>query len=147
MMQVAGELCELGPSTLLLTFLLFLTDLSIVFIKVASHLLVLRLHVLQVLLARIEIVLPTTTVVSTVEFLNNGCHLGIVGHLSLAIASLPDRVVAQTGNVTPEDSRDEDARSHLPLEHPLDLQHAPVSLDRYGRQALLLTVLFSFNEK
>lgn len=66
MMQVAGELCELGPSTLLLTFLLFLTDLSIVFIKVASHLLVLRLHVLQVLLARIEIVLPTTTVVSTV---------------------------------------------------------------------------------
>ena len=91
-------------------------------------------------------VLPATlTSTSTdLQFLNNGCHLGIVGHLSLAIASLPDRVVAQTGNVTPEDSRDEDARSHLPLEHPLDLQHAPVSLDRYGRQALLLTVLFSF---
>ena len=66
MMQVAGKLRKLGPSTLLLTFLLFLTNLAIVFIQVASHLLVLRLHILQVLLARVEIVLPTATVVSTV---------------------------------------------------------------------------------
>ena len=65
-MQVAGKLGELGSSTLLLTLLLFLANLAIVIVQVTSHLLVLRLNVLQVLFASVEVMLPSTAVVATV---------------------------------------------------------------------------------
>ena len=65
-MQVGGKLGELRPCTLFLALLLFSSDLSVVIVKVATNLLILGLHVLQVLLASIEIVLPSSAVVSTV---------------------------------------------------------------------------------
>jgi len=65
-MKIAGKLCELGARALLLAFLLVLADLLVVIVEVASNLLVFRLHVLKILLASVEIVFPTTHVVSTV---------------------------------------------------------------------------------
>jgi len=87
-MQVGGQLCELRASALLLTLLLFATDLAIVFIEVSAHLVILGLHVLEVLLARVEVMLPPPRVVATVELLNNGRHLSVVGHLPGPIYSL-----------------------------------------------------------
>lgn len=87
-MQVGGELGELRPCALFLTLLLFSSDLSVVIVKVATNLLILGLHVLQVLLASIEIVLPSSAVVSTVEFLDYSCHLCVVGHLASLIPTL-----------------------------------------------------------
>ena len=36
------------------------------------------------------------------QFLNNGCHLGVVGHLAVAIAVLLHAVDAQAGDVAAE---------------------------------------------
>lgn len=55
--QVGRQLGELGARALLLPFLFVLGYLLVVLVQVAPHLLVLRLHVLQVLLARVEVVL------------------------------------------------------------------------------------------
>ena len=65
-MQVAGELRELRPGALLLPLLLLLGNASVVFVEVAAHFLVFRLHVLQVLLAGVEIVLPAARIIPTV---------------------------------------------------------------------------------
>lgn len=63
-------------------------------VEIAAHLIVLGLHVLQVLLASVEIMLPAATVVPTVEFLNDGGHLGVVSHLTFIVASFTDTSVA-----------------------------------------------------
>ena len=65
-MQVAGQLCELGTSALFLAFLFVACDVAIVVIEIAAHLFVLRLDVLEVLLARIEVMLPSPRIVSAV---------------------------------------------------------------------------------
>lgn len=66
MVKVAGQLGELGPCALLLPFLLVLADLLIVFVQVPPYFFVLRLHVLQILLTRVEVVLPTSDIVPSV---------------------------------------------------------------------------------
>ena len=65
-MQVRGKLGKLGASALFLSLLLFSCDITIVVIKVAAHFLILRLHVLKVLLARVEVMLPASRIVPTV---------------------------------------------------------------------------------
>ena len=65
-MQVGGQLCELCASALLLTLLLFATDLAIVFIEVSAHLVILGLHVLKVLLARVKVILVFAAVITAV---------------------------------------------------------------------------------
>ena len=65
-MQVRRQFGELCPRTLLLPLLLILPDLAVVGVQVAANLVVLGLNILQVLLAGVEIVLPTTTVVPTI---------------------------------------------------------------------------------
>jgi len=65
-MKIAGKLCKLGARALLLAFLLVLANILVVIVEVTSNLLVFLLHVLKILLASIEVVLPTTHVVATV---------------------------------------------------------------------------------
>ena len=65
-MQVAGELGELCPSALFLPLLLLLGNATVVFIEVVAHFLIFGLYVLQVLLASVEVVLPTSRVISTI---------------------------------------------------------------------------------
>ena len=65
-MQVRGQLGKLGASTLFLSLLLIPCDITIVVVKVAAHFFILRLHVLKVLLARVEVMLPTSRIVPTV---------------------------------------------------------------------------------
>ena len=65
-MQVAGELGELCPGALLLPLLLLLGNATVVFVEVAAHFLIFSLHVLQVLLAGVEVVLPASRIVSAV---------------------------------------------------------------------------------
>ena len=65
-MQVASQFCKLGPCTLFLSLLLFLSDLAIVIIEVASDFLIFGLDVLQVLLASVEVVLPSAAVVTAI---------------------------------------------------------------------------------
>jgi len=57
MVQVAGKLAELGTGRLLLPLLFVLRQFSVVVFQVASHLLILRLHVLEVSLAGVEVML------------------------------------------------------------------------------------------
>ena len=57
-MQIAGQLCELGASALLLPLLLVACNVAIVIVEVAAHFLVLGLDVLKVLLACVEVMLP-----------------------------------------------------------------------------------------
>ena len=64
------------------------------------------------------------------QFLNDGCHLSVVGSLSLLVAALLGPVDAEAAAVAAEDARKENTGPHLRLEDPLDLEHAPVSLDR-----------------
>ena len=65
-MQIRGQLGKLGASTLFLSLLLIPCDITIVVVKVAAHFFILRLHVLKVLLARVEVMLPTSRIVPTV---------------------------------------------------------------------------------
>ena len=65
-MQIRGELGKLGASALLLPLLFFLRDLSVMVVQVAAHLIILGLHILQVLLARVEVVLPTAAIVTAI---------------------------------------------------------------------------------
>ena len=65
-MQVRGKLGKLGASALFLSLLLISCDITIVVVKVAAHFLILRLHVLKVLLARVEVMLPASRIVPTV---------------------------------------------------------------------------------
>ena len=65
-MQVGCQLGKLGPCTLFLALLLLASDLAVVVVKVAAHFLVLRLNVLQVLLASVEVVLPSAAVVTAI---------------------------------------------------------------------------------
>lgn len=57
MVQVAGKLAELSAGSLLLPLLFVLRQFSVVVLQVASHLLILRLHVLEVSLAGVEVML------------------------------------------------------------------------------------------
>jgi hypothetical protein len=65
-MKIACKLCKFGASALLLAFLLVLADVLVVIVEVTSDLLVFLLHVLKILLASVEVVLPTTHVVATI---------------------------------------------------------------------------------
>ena len=65
-MQVAGELGELCPGALFLPLLLLLGNATVVFVEVASHFLIFGLNVLQVLLASVEVVLPTSRIIPTI---------------------------------------------------------------------------------
>ena len=64
----------------------------------------------------------------SLQFLNDRCHLGVVGHLSVFVPAHLDRVYAETRSVSSEESGDEDTGPHLPFEVPLDFKHAPVGL-------------------
>lgn len=66
MVQVAGQLGELGASALLLALLLFAPNLLVVIFEVPAHFFVLCLDVLQVLLAGVEVVLPSATVIAAI---------------------------------------------------------------------------------
>ena len=65
-MEIAGQLCELLASVLLLVFLFLLSDLAVVVVQVATNFLVLSFYILQILLASVEIVLPSPDVVATI---------------------------------------------------------------------------------
>lgn len=91
-MQVGSKLSELSPCALFLALLLLSSDLAVVVVKVAAHFLVLRLNVLQVLLASVEVVLPSSAVVTAIEFLDYSCHLCVVGHLASLIPALVDSI-------------------------------------------------------
>ena len=71
-MQVRGQLGKLGASTLFLSLLLFSRDVPIVVIQVAAHFFILCLHVLEVLLARVEVMLPASRIVPTVAKVQKG---------------------------------------------------------------------------
>mgnify|MGYP007043471212 CR=1 FL=1 len=64
--QIAGQLSKFSPRALLLPLRLLLLDLLVVLVQLASNLVIFRLHVLQILLARIEIVLILARVESAV---------------------------------------------------------------------------------
>ena len=66
MMEIAGQLCELLASVLLLVFLFLLSDLAVVVVQVATNFLVLSFYILQILLASVEIVFPSPDVVATI---------------------------------------------------------------------------------
>lgn len=70
MVQVAGEFCELRARALLLAFDFRADYLLVVFVQVASHLVIFRLHVLEVLLTCVEVMLPAAAVVSSVAVMN-----------------------------------------------------------------------------
>ena len=65
-MEIAGQLCELLASVLLLVFLFLLSDLAVVVVQVATNFLVLSFYILQILLASVEIVFPSPDVVATI---------------------------------------------------------------------------------
>ena len=65
-MQIAGQLCELLASVLLLVFLFLLSDLAVVVVQVTTNFLVLSFYILQILLASVEIVFPSPDVVATI---------------------------------------------------------------------------------
>ena len=65
-MEIAGQLCELLASVLLLVFLFLLSDLAVVVVQVTTNFLVLSFYILQILLASVEIVLPSPDVVATI---------------------------------------------------------------------------------
>lgn len=65
-MQIAGQLCELLACVLLLVLLFLLSDLLVVIVEIATNFVVLGLDVLQVLLASVKIVFPSSHVVATV---------------------------------------------------------------------------------
>ena len=65
-MQIAGKLCELCPGALFLPLLLILGDAAVVFVEVAAHFLIFGLNILQVLLAGVEVVLPTSRIIPTI---------------------------------------------------------------------------------
>ena len=90
-MKVAGELGELCPGALFLPLLLLLGNATVVFVEVAAHFLVLRLHVLQVLFARVEVVFPPPAVVSTVAANKQKNSVNDEVSLSLSL-SLPGSV-------------------------------------------------------
>ena len=69
-MQIGCKLCEFRTRALFLAFLLLASDVSIVFIKVATNFLIFGLNVLEVLLACVEIVLPTARIVSAIAKIN-----------------------------------------------------------------------------
>ena len=66
MVKIAGQLGKLLASVLLLVFLLLLADLVVVLIEIFADLFVLGLDIGQILLASIEIVLPSSNVVAAV---------------------------------------------------------------------------------
>ena len=65
-MEIAGQLCELLASVLLLVFLFLLSDLAVVVVQVTTNFLVLSFYILQILLASVEIVFPSPDVVATI---------------------------------------------------------------------------------
>ena len=65
-MQVGSQLGELGSCALFLALLLLSPDLAVMVVKVAANFFVLGLHVLQVLLASVEVVLPSAAVVTAI---------------------------------------------------------------------------------
>ena len=65
-MQIAGQLCELLACVLLLVLLFLLSDLLVVIVEIATNFVVLGLDVLQVLLASVKIVFPSSHIVATV---------------------------------------------------------------------------------
>ena len=44
--------------------------------------------------------------VKDLQFLNNGGHLGVVGHLAIVVPALLDAADAEAGDVATEDARD-----------------------------------------
>lgn len=78
------------------------------------------------------------------QFLYDGGHLSVIGHLSLFVAVHFDAVDAEAAPMPPKEARDHDTGPHLRLEVPLDFEHAPVSLDSDRCQSFLLPMLFSF---
>ena len=75
-MQIRGQLGKLGACALFLSLLLVACDLPIVVVQVAAHLFILRLHILEVLLARIEVMLPASRIVSAVAKVQKGTRSG-----------------------------------------------------------------------
>lgn len=75
------------------------------------------------------------------QFLNDLGHLAIEGHLAVLELRALAIVDAQACVVAAPDAGDLHARTHLLLEAPLDLKHAPVLLDRDCRLALRIPVL------
>lgn len=69
-MEIAGQLGKLSTCALLLTLLLILADLFVVFLEITSDLLVLRLYVLKILFASVEVVFPTTYVITAIAMSN-----------------------------------------------------------------------------
>ena len=65
-MEIAGQLCELLASVLLLVFLFLLSDLAVVVVQVTTNFFVLSFYILQILLASVEIVFPSPDVVATI---------------------------------------------------------------------------------
>ena len=78
------------------------------------------------------------------QFLNDGSHLSVVGHLSLFVAVHFDAVDTEAAPMPPKEARDHNTGPHLRLEVPLDFEHAPVSLDSNRCQSFLLPMLFRF---
>ena len=80
------------------------------------------------------------------QFLNDCCHLRVIGHLAIAITVLLDTEDSQARDVAAEDTGDENACTHFLLVHPLDLEHAPVGLNSDSSESLFLTFPFRFTK-
>ena len=78
----------------------------------------------------IEVILPAPAVISTIEFLNYGSHLGVVSHLALAI--LFHSIYIKTSHMTAEDPRNKIGCTNLLLVELFCLKHAPFSLNNVG---------------
>jgi len=128
MVQVLGELSELGPRALLLPDLLVTQLLLMVVIEEPPNVLVLVGNVRQVLLACVEIVLILATVVPTVVSLdyfgllvekpNSSVHFDSVGGLSSD----------ESANVAPPGLLNQNCLSLDMLIAPFVAEHAPVRL-------------------
>ena len=85
--------------------------------------------------------------VNHLQFLDYSCHLCVVGHLAFLIPALVDSIDPQTSDMATEDPGDEHASTDLLFEHPLDFEHAPISLNGNGCEPFLLPVSFRFSAK
>ena len=165
-MEVASQLWKLGSCRLLLSLLFILGYFAIVVLQVLPYFIILCFNVLQILLASIEVMFILARVKASIaakkenwstsvkslsviklrssyrhlQFLNDLGLLMVEAHLSSLEYILFVIVDSQTCQMSSENSLNQGNSSSLPLECPLDLKHAPVSLDSDGCPQFILSV-------
>mmetsp|Transcript_4520 Transcript_4520/g.4235 ORF Transcript_4520/g.4235 Transcript_4520/m.4235 type:complete len:222 (-) Transcript_4520:101-766(-) len=146
MVQIGCQLCEFSPGCGFLPLLLLQLKTPLVVVQLFHHLRVLLVHMIQVILPRIEVMFILSTVEPSIVFLNNDGHAVEELHLVVGLFRLSFPEEELSASVASEDPLDIPASIQDLLVVPLNLKHSPVFLDVYRCQLLLLSVLLCLNE-